>query len=117
MIAITINEQHLEEALAKVEGARNWSPRVISKLENHVRTADDADLFHLNALQWAQDKHVDEHEAVDLFLHAAKAGLFLMDWNVVCRCCGAIMRSFRNLHGLKSENTCSVCFRKAQATL
>jgi class 3 adenylate cyclase len=112
-----VNEEALEEALAKVERVRAWNPRVISKLEHHIRTADDEDLFRLNPLQWASQRGVDEFEAVDLFLHGAKVGLLYMDWNVICPCCGKVMRSLRELHGLQSENTCTVCFRKDQATL
>lgn len=112
-----IDEELLEQTLVKVEQARSWSPRVISKLENSVRAGSDENLFRLNPIQWAQEKNVDENEAIDLFLHSAKAGLFYMDWNVICPCCGKIMRSLRNLHGLESRNVCSVCFREDQATL
>jgi hypothetical protein len=31
-----VNEDYLQDGLAKVERARNWSPRVISKLENFI---------------------------------------------------------------------------------
>ena len=112
-----VNDEPLEEALAKVEGVRSWSPRVISKLENSIRTADDEDLFRINPLQWAQEKKVDEHEAVDLFLHATKSGLFDMDWNVICPCCGKITQSLRGLHSMQSQSNCTVCFRQDQATL
>ena len=88
-----INDTYLEEALAKIERVRNWSPRVISKLENSIRTANDEDLFRVSPLQWAAQKSVDEYEAVDLFLHGAKAGLFYMEWNVICPCCAQITRS------------------------
>jgi class 3 adenylate cyclase len=114
---IKVNDSALEVALAKVEGVRIWSPRMISKLENSIRTANDEDLFRINPLQWAQEKNVDSHEAVDLFLHAAKAGLFEMDWNVICPCCGKITQSLRDLHGLQSQINCTVCFRNDQATL
>ena len=60
---------------------------------------------------------MDEYEAVDLFLHAAKVGLFYMDWNVICSCCGKVMHSLRGLHGLQARNTCTVCFRRDRATL
>jgi class 3 adenylate cyclase len=113
----TVNDNALEEALAKVEGVRIWSPRVISKLENSIRTADDRDLFRINPLQWAQEKNVEVHEAIDLFLHGAKAGLFYMDWNVICPCCGKIIQSLRELHSLRTQINCSVCFRNDQATL
>ena len=114
---IKVNDSALEEALAKVEAVRNWSPRIISKMENSIRTADDEDLFRINPLQWAQEKNVDSHEAIDLFLHGAKAGLFDMDWSVICPCCGKITQSLRDLHNMQSQINCTVCFRNDQATL
>jgi class 3 adenylate cyclase len=112
-----INEALLEESLAKIEQVRTWSPRVMSKLENTIRTADDEDLFRLNPIQWAQEKNVVEPEAIDLFLHSAKVGLFYMDWNVICPCCGKITQSLRDLHSIQSQINCTVCFRNDRATL
>jgi class 3 adenylate cyclase len=112
-----VNETYLENALAKVEQARTWSPRVISKLENTVHTANDEDLFRLSPLHWAAEKNVDEHEAIDLFLHSAKAGLFYMEWSVICPCCGQITQSLRDLHSVESHSTCKLCFRKDQPNL
>jgi hypothetical protein len=34
-----INEMVLEDQLTQLEQARHWSPRVISRLENMIRTA------------------------------------------------------------------------------
>ncbi len=112
-----VNDDALEAALAKIEGEHAWSPRVISRLENSIRTAEDQDLFRLNPLQWAEGKNVDVHEAIDLFLHAAKADLFYMEWNVICPCCGKITQSLRDLHSVESRINCTVCFREDQATL
>lgn len=112
-----VDDDQLELALAKIERARTWSPRVISKLENSIRTANDEDLFRVNPLQWAQEKHVDVHEAIDLFLHGAKAGLFYMEWNVICPCCGKITQSLRDLHSVQSQINCTVCLRDDHATL
>ncbi len=114
---VKVNEDYLEETLVKVERVRNWSPRVISKLENFIHTANDEDLFRLSPLQWASVKNVDDHEALDLFLHSTKAGLFYMDWNVICPCCGKITQSFRDLHSVQSVSTCKLCFRKDLANL
>jgi class 3 adenylate cyclase len=108
----TVNDEYLEEALVRVERVRNWNPRVISKLENFIRTANDEDLFRVSPLQWAMQKSVDEYEAVDLFLYGAKAGLFYMEWDVICACCGRISQSLRDLHSLESHSTCKLCFRK-----
>ncbi len=112
-----VNEAALETALAAIESARTWSPRVISRLEHHVRTVGDEELFRVNPLQWASERGVDQYEAVDLFLHGARVGLFMMDWNVICPCCGKVLRSLRTPHGLQARNTCPVCFRRDRATL
>lgn len=53
---ITINESLLDEHLGKLESARAWSPRVISKLENFIRTAEDYDLFRVNPIQYTIKK-------------------------------------------------------------
>jgi class 3 adenylate cyclase len=112
-----VDDAQLEESLAKVERARNWSPRVISKLENAIRTAGDDDLFRVSPLQWAAEKNMAEHEAIDLFLFGAKAGLFYMEWNVICPCCAQITQSLRDLHSVEAESTCKLCFRKDQPNL
>ena len=112
-----VDEVYLEETLVKVEQVRNWSPRVISKLENFIHTANDEDLFRVSPLQWAAEKNVEEHEAIDLFLHCSKAWLFYMDWSVICPCCGKITQSLRELHSVESESTCNLCFLKEKATL
>jgi class 3 adenylate cyclase len=117
VIEAKINEDLLEDMLAKVEQARNWGPRVISKLENTVRTGSDDELFRLNPIEWAHAKSIDEQEAVDLFLYSAKAGLFNADWNIICPCCGLVMHSLRNLHQAQSRNVCPVCFRDDRSTL
>src|ERR1051326_6854386 len=93
----TINESLLDEHLGKLEGARTWSPRVISKLESFIRTADDYDLFRVNPIQYATDKNMAESEAIDLFLHSAKLGLFEMEWHLVCPGCGHVVESLRNM--------------------
>ena len=52
-----VNEALLDERLAELEKARAWSPRVVSKLEAHIRSADDEALFRINPLTFAAEKH------------------------------------------------------------
>jgi class 3 adenylate cyclase len=116
-MTITINEQLLEEKLVAIEKVRSWSPRTVSKLENTIRSGSDDELFRVNPIEWAKQKHVDEHEAIELFLHSAKIGLFNMDWNVICPCCGSILHSLSRLHSLKSRSTCTICMLDEVSTL
>src|SRR5688572_33505092 len=101
---VAIDEKLLEERLTALESARSWSPRLISKLESHIRLANDAELLRINPIKFATDKSLnEEEEAIDLFLHAAALGLFEMTWNLICPICSCIIESFRALKNLNSH--------------
>ncbi len=104
-----LNEALLEEKLTALEKARSWSPRVVSKLETFVRSGDDFSLFRVNPLRFAAEKGVAEGEAVDLFLHAVKLGLFQMNWQLLCPGCSTVVKSFGTLRTLDSHLSCNLC--------
>lgn len=108
-MSIQINEQLLDEKLINLEEARNWSPRVISRLEMTIRTADDYDLFRINPIRFAADKNMAQNEAIDLFLYGTKYGLFEMEWHLVCAFCAHVVKSFRELNNVHSHFICSFC--------
>jgi Family of unknown function (DUF5939)/Adenylate and Guanylate cyclase catalytic domain len=116
-MAIAVNEQGLDERLALLEKARNWSPRLISKLESHIRTADDRALYRINPFTFAQEKNVDETELIDLFLHAAALSLFSMDWNLFCPKCCCVVDSFRSLKSVHNHYHCAFCATGYEAAL
>lgn len=109
MAASQLNEALLEQKLIQLEQARQWSPRVISKLETLIRTADDEDLFRLNPIQFGLQKGVAEQEAVDLFLHATKLGLFEMEWQLICFACGNVIESLSQLSQVHGHVVCKFC--------
>jgi Family of unknown function (DUF5939) len=74
-----LNEQLIDERLAQLEAARSWSPRLLSKLESHIRSASDEALFRINPFTFARERNAPENEVLDLFLHAAALGQFRMD--------------------------------------
>ncbi|MBX3062484.1 MAG: adenylate/guanylate cyclase domain-containing protein [Anaerolineae bacterium] len=104
-----IDEAVLEQRLTALEQAHSWSPRVVSKLETFIRTADDYDLFRVNPVQYGSSKAMSEAEAVDLFIYAAKVGLFEMDWNMLCAFCPQVVGSFRELEKVHSHFICPFC--------
>lgn len=114
---IKLNEQALDERLSRLEQARQWSPRVISRLETAIRTADDYDLFRINPLRYAAEKGMSESEAIDLFLYGVKAGLFEMEWHLVCMSCGEVVDNFRTMDRLHSHMVCSFCSSESEASL
>jgi class 3 adenylate cyclase len=112
-----IHEKRLEDRLAGLESARTWSPRLISKLESHIRSANDAELLRINPIKFATDKSLNEEEAIDLFLHAAALGLFEMTWILICPVCSCVIDSFRALKNLRSHCRCTHCHLDFEAAL
>ena len=80
----SIDELLLECKMTQIEQARSWSPRVISKFETLIRSGDEVSLYRANPLAFARDRSVAEPESIDLFLHAARAGLLDMHWDILC---------------------------------
>lgn len=113
----TVNEQLLEHHLTDLEKARQWSPRVISKLETTIRTAEDYDLYRINPIQYAEEKRITEKEAIDLFLHSSKHGLFEMEWDIVCPVCAQVAKSFNRLDDVHPYFICRFCSFEGIAAL
>lgn len=105
----TLQERLLESKMTEIEQARPWSPRVISKFEALIRSGDDFSLHRINPLAFARDRAITEPESIDLFLHATRAGLFTMSWDVVCPQSGMVLDSFGALRTLKTHYVCGLC--------
>jgi class 3 adenylate cyclase len=112
-----IDEKKLEERLVALEAAKSWSPRVVSRLEMLLRSGTDEALYRINPIQFATEKSIAEAEAIDLFLHACVAGLFDMDWLLVCPMCSDVVESFRSLRKLHTHFHCHLCQSDYQAAL
>ena len=112
-----VNEQLLDERLAELEKARAWSPRLVSKLESHIRSADDEGLFRINPFTFAREKNLKETEVIDLLLHATSLGLFEMDWQLLCQQCSCVVESFGSLKGVHNQFHCNLCQVDYEATL
>jgi len=112
-----LNENFLEEGLAKLEADRTWSPRVVSRLESFIRSSDDYALYYVNPVKWAREKGISETEAIDLLLHATFHGLFQFHWQLMCPCCGDRVRNFKTLKALDSRFYCNFCQLETNAAL
>ena len=102
-------ENVLQDRLAALAAARSWEPGVLAALESFVRTADDYDLFRVNPIQYAGAAGLAEAEAIELFVHAAKVGLFEMDWLLLCAYCPQIAGGFRELDQVHPRFQCAFC--------
>jgi class 3 adenylate cyclase len=115
--APAIDESLLDAKLAELEQARPWSARVIAKLEALLHAPDDVTLVRVNPFAFGRDKGIAAQEAVDLFLHAARLGIFTMDWHLLCPQCGLAVESFGSLCKLHHDFVCHLCNLSVQAKL
>lgn len=104
-----IDENSLHQSLAKLASTGHWRPDALAGLEAFVRTADDYDLFRVNPVQYAGGANLSTADAIDLFVHAARAGLFEMDWNLLCAYCPQVANSFRELEKVHPHFQCEFC--------
>ncbi len=116
-MATLIDERTLDERLARLEAARPWSPRVVSRLEALIRSGDDAALFRVNPFTFASQQGLEVGEAIDLFLHASALGLFGMDWLLVCPRCACAVESFARLRAVLRRFRCPECHNEYEAAM
>lgn len=116
-MTIVIHEQALDQALARVEAARAWSPRLVSRLEALIRGADEPALHRINPLAFAAERGVTEAEAIDLLVHAAAAGLFRPDWLLICPNCACAVTSLARLGPILPTYHCPICHQDTPAAL
>lgn len=108
-LPFSIDESVLKQRLSELAAARSWQPRVLSALETFIRTADDYNLFRINPIRYGGTNGISDTDAIELFMHAAKVGLFEMDWQLLCAYCPQIAGSFRELDKVHPRFQCEFC--------
>jgi hypothetical protein len=104
-----INESLLKQRLIELQAAGDWAPQILPALERFIRTADDYDLFRVNPIHYANANSLTEADGIELFVHAAKVGLFEMDWLLICAYCPQVAGSFRELEQVHPRFQCEFC--------
>jgi class 3 adenylate cyclase len=104
-----VDEGLLKQRLAELGSISSWAPDILSGLERFIRTASDYDLFRVNPIRYATANGLSEAEAIELFVHAAKVGLFEMQWLLICAYCPQVAGSFRELDQVHPRFQCEFC--------
>src|SRR5262245_45512544 len=87
-------------------------PKVVDAIEALVRDGDDRALCRVNVPKFAADRGLDEEKAIGGFLHAARLGIFELNWNVLCPGCGGVLDSNQQLKAVnKPAYDCALCSR------
>ncbi len=91
---------------------------VADAIEALIREGQDRQLVHINVLAFASRHGLDEEKVVTAFLHAARLGLFELNWNVLCPGCGGVLDSSLQLKSVHKEAyDCALCSRAYEPTL
>jgi class 3 adenylate cyclase len=99
----------LDSRLAVVQNAGGFDATVVSSFGRYLAEAADEKLFRMNPYGYANEMGVSERVAVDLFLHAAHAGVIEFSWGVLCPACGSFVTTDHALRALSQERTCAIC--------
>jgi class 3 adenylate cyclase len=93
-------------------------PKVVDAIEALVRDGEDRALSRINVLRFAGDRGLDEEKTIGGFLHAARLGLFELNWNVLCPGCGGVLDSSQQLKSVHKEAyDCALCSQAYEPTL
>ena len=97
----------LENRLQLVRDTNLFPPGLVVRLGNWIETAEEQDLYRINPLTWAAARQADENLVIDLFLHAARAGIFDLVWSVLCTQCGMLITTPGGLRSMrKTQRHC-----------
>jgi class 3 adenylate cyclase len=99
----------LQSRLAAVQNAGRFDPVVVGGFARYIAEAPDEKLFRMNPYRYAVETGIAEREAVNLFLHAAHAGVVEFSWGVLCPACGSFITTDHALRALNEERVCAIC--------
>ena len=111
----TVNQGVLANGLKKLR-AENLPEPLVGRLREFLTTAPDAGLSHIRPFTVARQWNAERWEVLRLFLHATRAGLLNLSWEVLCPNCRST-RLPRNsdLKKLARVAHCDVCNIKFDA--
>lgn len=81
----------------------------IDRLLEWIRTGDEHDLYRIQMRERARAWSVDEDALLRVCLHATRAGLLDLSWDVVCPHCRGVTAATAKLGVLPAHGACEVC--------
>lgn len=99
----------LDHRLGLVRESGRFEPAVLDAFTRWIGEAEERELFRANPFHYAQAQGLTPKQAIDLFIHAARAGVFDFSWGIVCPYCAAFISSGGGLRQLRMGRTCGLC--------
>lgn len=89
--------------------ARGADARVLDRLVDLAVSGDDLDLDRIRIRRLAREWKVDERLAIRAALHATRAGLLQLTWDVLCPHCRGVRQKLTSLGDVPEEGSCDAC--------
>jgi hypothetical protein len=106
---MTTAAQNLAYRMVQLRESHRFEPALLDRFARWVAEAPEEELFRVNPLKFAAEQKLSRRDAVDLFVHSARAGIFDFAWGVVCRDCGAFITTRGGLRSLgRDKKTCKL---------
>jgi hypothetical protein len=107
--ALDLDQQgHLRQLRNRlVNGGQNAD--LIDRLVELVETGDDMDVDRIQPLKLARQWNVDSRELLATCLHATRAGMLELSWDIVCPLCRGTRMEVTELSGVPRDASCEVC--------
>ncbi len=90
-------------------GHKFGCPDVAEHLTHHLLSKPDSELHSLAPYALATEWKVDRRPLLRLLLHATKAGLFDLEYNLICPSCRRSKASMSTLAELRAQGHCPSC--------
>ncbi|MBS2032061.1 MAG: adenylate/guanylate cyclase domain-containing protein [Deltaproteobacteria bacterium] len=112
-----MNTDNLRHRLEPLRESGRFDAALLERLHRFVAESSDEALFRVNPVSFARDQKISERDAIDLFVHATRAGLFDFAWGLLCPICGSFITTPGGLRHLSQDRVCGMCGVEAGETL
>jgi class 3 adenylate cyclase len=98
----------LDLRLDSLRAQEGLAGALIDAFKTFLREAPDEALFRMSPLRWASSHGATEQQGIDLFLHAAHAGILDFAWGILCPGCLAFLSTPGALRAI-AKKRCNFC--------
>jgi class 3 adenylate cyclase len=107
----------LEQKIQALAGYPAVGEKLARRFAALIGSASDWELFRVNPLRFAAQHDLAPAQSLDLFVHAARVGLFDFAFNQLCLYCGGVEYSATSLSDMKAGWRCTLCNVDVDGTL
>ncbi len=105
---VEVDEARLERALERLARGPVMA-RLLPRLRERIARGTDAQVLRIRPYEAADDWGEDRLDVLRLFLHATRAGLFELKWELMCPACRVPKAEVGGLANLPARYHCDAC--------